>query len=1026
MLSDCSIALEDYRGFLTDIIFALAQDEWPAVSTAARSWLNPQAMELPTRDQATTASAPSSNASPHGPPPAVRAVAESSLHRWFHELPAALRRGDEAGKAHALKIITCLETCPPRWIVSHLLGNSTHVEELVSILIECFALDAESAGLLLVAVPEAGGAFRQRSSGNNEGGGGGGGGITAVDNNTLPGSSIDHHNDSAREMGVDLTTQTTIAATTTDDALSNTDTALVLPRMPLGLLLISTQKTYTAVAGIVRTLAAVAAAADAQPEGPPGTALRSLIDGCLQKLQQYKESGDGTMERITGRKVQRPGAGVKKKENTALSGAKQATHHASSNGGLSLPWQISAAQTVIVLTEALFGASPAWRPKSITIEDHLRSRSPPEVPFADSSPCPELEALVALVLPLVTDERVWGLPTATTSSFSSSSFLESDSSWARGGAETPRAALSFPSYSPGFTVKDQGCNALLQRVSLDCIGTAARALGLKFSATGRLMRAIILPTLEKLGDPCQLVSSAAESALQAVCAYAGYASKGGLRQLISENADYIVDGLCRQLRQPETYPRAPHLFAALLRQGGVAPGLVTLLAEPARQALMGISIMARRRRPEHVLSFVLCLREIAHGAKLVAQEASLELERLDAVVRERKEALEAALQEESIEKTGNASKTEDASASIDEIGQYFAQHQAKKAQQQQQQEEEDSSIEEERKKVPVTLDEWNDVQVARRKAGSCGSLAQSAADAAGPLALSSSLPVAIQAMRACVEALEALSVASKGAEICSKSIDPGVIPPGGVHGPTESSAATLLPSVHLLWSPLMGSLSDWRIAVVENALAVLSHLAKLAGSFLTRRFEKEAWPVMKRILREGPSQQRLIAPGQDDISSPAVVQRAQRAVLGCLRDLAENGEGPVAVVTPVAAQALTAAAELLGDAQQPAVRESATAAFISLAGVDPDAALALLVSAMRLAAPTAAAAMSRIGSSPPSYLEGSGSVQLPSFAEVCLAPPGSAVPKGLRMCSEAKLQALFREVSEMPVPWHTSVGRASF
>lgn len=107
-----------------------------------------------------------------------------------------------------------------------------------------------------------------------------------------------------------------------------------------------------------------------------------------------------------------------------------------------------------------------------------------------------------------------------------------------------------------------------------------------------------------------------------VCWWCGYS--GSLQRLVAANADYVVDGMCRQLRQVkiccccgccrccharatsrscapltplcrcfapppllqlDAYPRAPQLFTALLQQAGVAPQLLPLLAEPARSAI---------------------------------------------------------------------------------------------------------------------------------------------------------------------------------------------------------------------------------------------------------------------------------------------------------------------------------------------------------------------------------------------------------------------------------------------------------
>jgi hypothetical protein len=44
-----------------------------------------------------------------------------------------------------------------------------------------------------------------------------------------------------------------------------------------------------------------------------------------------------------------------------------------------------------------------------------------------------------------------------------------------------------------------GCNALLLKAAIECCGTAARALGPRFAENGRLLRAALLPLLERLG-----------------------------------------------------------------------------------------------------------------------------------------------------------------------------------------------------------------------------------------------------------------------------------------------------------------------------------------------------------------------------------------------------------------------------------------------------------------------------------------------------------------------------------------------
>ena len=65
--------------------------------------------------------------------------------------------------------------------------------------------------------------------------------------------------------------------------------------------------------------------------------------------------------------------------------------------------------------------------------------------------------------------------------------------------------------------------------------------------------------------------------------------------------------------------RAPALFAALLRRAGVAPALLPLLAEPARAAIQGLGILARRRHPEQTAAFLASLKENCAGARTDAQ-----------------------------------------------------------------------------------------------------------------------------------------------------------------------------------------------------------------------------------------------------------------------------------------------------------------------------------------------------------------------------------------------------------------------
>lgn len=158
-----------------------------------------------------------------------------------------------------------------------------------------------------------------------------------------------------------------------------------------------------------------------------------------------------------------------------------------------------------------------------------------------------------------------------------------------------------------------GANALLLRCLIDCVGTSARCAGPAFSSnsSSTLLRSCLLPLLERMADPCPLVSTAAAGSLDSICRHTGYPL--GLSALVGANADYVVDGVCRQLRSLQQHPRAPQLLAALLREGGVSAALMPLLAEPLRAALsVSICFLSRRKRTccciiqRHVRSCIVC------------------------------------------------------------------------------------------------------------------------------------------------------------------------------------------------------------------------------------------------------------------------------------------------------------------------------------------------------------------------------------------------------------------------------------
>lgn len=213
-------------------------------------------------------------------------------------------------------------------------------------------------------------------------------------------------------------------------------------------------------------------------------------------------------------------------------------------------WQQPVASAAVVLAELLFGASPAW---------HGGSQAAGSAPGGGvaapmhgvAASNEELEAVCRMALDAITDPALWGLPTSG-------------------------LALGCP---PGLSLQAAGENALLVRALLEAAGATARALGRRFN--GRPLRAALLPIAERLGDPCAAVAGAAAAACSAAVAASG---AHDLAACVAANSDYIVDGLCRQLRHLDQHPRAPAVLAGLLAVSGVPAALLPLFSEPAAAA----------------------------------------------------------------------------------------------------------------------------------------------------------------------------------------------------------------------------------------------------------------------------------------------------------------------------------------------------------------------------------------------------------------------------------------------------------
>lgn len=627
---------------LLQLLLSAAQDGWSDVAAPARVWLQQQAS-----CKAPSASWAPSEAS-RGPSGTFASATESLTLQLIEGLPGALRSGDAPGRQHALQLASALQACAlllglmapggwclgldpacpksthsrrqrwvcchlllqvcaPSWFASQVIHHPLRLQQLLSNFADVFAFDASMAGMLLHSAAPPHGAATSYAPGSQTGTAAAHSASTATPVGATASESVQVQQMQQQQNGLHSA-----------DGGSE-GSVVLLPRMPMGLVLVTTAASYEAVVTALRSAAALAVAADGA-QASNGIALRSLLDGCLARLRELLATSVDRQALAGGG----PAAAV---------GVGQAADPAAAGQE---PWQLQAASLAVVLAELVLGASPAWQPKWSSQQGSSSDGS-------WSGGSTELEALSAVALQELLQPAVWSLPTGEDAAANDG---------ASAGADQPPLLQASPAPNRR-SMQQLGCNALLLKSAIECCGVVARALGPRFSQNGRLVRTTLLPLLEKLGevaavsgcaclpvyspsphphlgmlltpallsaaDGAQVVSSSAAAALGSICWWCGYA--GSLKQLITANADYVVDGCCAQLRQAsrlcggvwggvwqraqrvaragthtmfillsyqlqlEAHPQAPQLFTALLQQAGVAPQLLPLLAEPAVNAV---------------------------------------------------------------------------------------------------------------------------------------------------------------------------------------------------------------------------------------------------------------------------------------------------------------------------------------------------------------------------------------------------------------------------------------------------------
>lgn len=146
----------------------------------------------------------------------------------------------------------------------------------------------------------------------------------------------------------------------------------------------------------------------------------------------------------------------------------------------------------------------------------------------------------------------------------------------------------------------------------------------------------------------------------------------------------------------------------------------------------------------------------------------------------------------------------------------------------------------------------------------------------------------------------------------------------------------VLPSIHIVWRPLMEALKVKRIAIAEFAMGALARITEAAGSdFMGRRLKADIWPVFQTIL--GPNERQTRRPlGPLLEEAPNSVERLRVSALSCVKlltSISNSWKLFRGFVRPL----IDVVVPYIGKSYSGIIRESAIEVMLGLAKVDADA-----------------------------------------------------------------------------------------
>ena len=334
-------------------------------------------------------------------------------------------------------------------------------------------------------------------------------------------------------------------------------------------------------------------------------------------------------------------------------------------------------------------------------------------------------------------------------------------------------------------------NILLVCLLVQSVGTFAQVVGGDFEP---LLQTAIYPLLEKLGDRNAMISHCAYHSLSLIAHHCGYAS---ISDLITANADYLVNAVSLNLRCILVHPEAPSVLKAVLLHGNAR--VLPLMQDSIDEVMFALDV---HQEKEHAFWPIL-LALVKAIVKWFPNEEQQPTCAPAPCAKSRPSV--------------HSSNESCYDASHDDVKEFFINYHKQKHQQELQEDEdemqEDSSTSDDKTEQSKKV-------------------------------LPGHYQAAIEVLKRCTyfvatNTLKTKLIVLDAIVLCLRAL--------------QDVQDELLPQVHKLWPAFTRRFGESNPLVVLKAAEVLVTMADVCRDFLRRRVSKEVWPLLMNKLEQSAS-----------------------------------------------------------------------------------------------------------------------------------------------------------------------------